>query len=184
MRTCCQYWSLEVQNITKSSLGGPGVPTRWPKSALWVSKWASGGHFGHPRSSTWGPWRSFWPPMVSHWSPLGSPRDNYGCKNRYLGGSLEQLGSTASPMYTFWKILAHFGNVFRQLLMTCKVTFAHMLSARTILKKITHKSNKKWNTNGFQTVFSWNVDASEMRTCDNYVVITDVFWRSTFSNNT
>ena len=32
--------------MTKSSLGGPRVPTRWPKGALWMSKWASGGHFG------------------------------------------------------------------------------------------------------------------------------------------
>ena len=32
--------------MTKSSLGCPRIPPRRPKGALWVSKWASGGHFG------------------------------------------------------------------------------------------------------------------------------------------
>ena len=33
----------------------------------------------------------------------------------------------------------------------------------------------------FQTVFSWNVDASEMRTCENRMVITSVFLSLAFS---
>ena len=114
---------------------------------------------------------------------MGSPRNHYGGKNQYLGGSWEHLGSTSSPMYTCWLCLGHFGSDVRSLLVSFSSTFAHMLGTNTIIEKTHINKTCQEQHTLFQTVFSWNVDASEMRTCENRMVITSVFLRLAFSHN-
>ena len=142
--------------MTKSSLGGPRVPTRWPKGALWMSKWASGGHFGlkmkplgcllaanglelEPCGVTQEPlWRQ---KSISRWL-LGAPWE-------HIKPIVHDLVDFRSNMYRFWMI---FGSIL-------STFFAQIVIAKTNLK------NQIANRNGTEnhTAFEQDSHGTSMR---------------------